>query len=326
MAALHSELQSVHELLRTRRLDRTLTSVAPVTPPSAAPLASAEVTQVLAGGLPRGQVSEIVGPTSSGRTSLAWAALAAATARGEWVALVDTFDRFDPEWGAGAGIELSQLLWVRGQALSKTASAVDPAWVPGVRGVSGPGTLLERTVDRAIKALNLIVQSGVCTLVVLDLIDAPAQGLARIPRSTWLRIQRVIEGSDITVLLLAAAPLARSAGGLSITTGVGSRESGVGRALATGGSIARGGEITTGAGSRESGVAQAIAAGTREISHSRQRSADSRLPVPDSRHDRSRARWKGTHDRSRRLGGLATELRATSPRGFVGELPFLAGC
>jgi hypothetical protein len=202
MAALHSELQSVHELLRTRRLDRTLTSVAPVTPPSAAPFASAAVNQVLAGGLPRGQVSEIVGPASSGRTSLAWAALAAATARGEWVALVDTFDRFDPEWGAGACIELSQLLWVRGQALSKTASAVDPAWVPGVRGVSGPGTLLERTVDRAIKALNLIVQSGVCTLVVLDLIDAPAHGLARIPRSTWLRIQRVIEGSDITVLLL----------------------------------------------------------------------------------------------------------------------------
>jgi hypothetical protein len=273
-------------------------------------------------------VSEIVGPTSSGRTSLAWAALAAATARGEWVALVDTFDRFDPEWGAGAGIELSQLLWVRGQALSKTASAVDPAWVPGVRGVSGPGTLLERTVDRAIKALNLIVQSGVCTLVVLDLIDAPAQGLARIPRSTWLRIQRVIEGSDITVLLLAAAPLARSAGGLSITTGVGSRESG---GEITTGVVIPAGEITAGVGSRESGVAQAIAAGTREILHSRQgslhsrqRSADSRLPVPDSRHDRSR--WKGTHDRSRRLGGLATGLRATSARGVVGELPFLAGC
>jgi recombination protein RecA len=341
MAALHSELQSVHELLRTRRLDRTLTSVAPVTPPSVAPLASAEVTQVLAGGVPRGQVSEIVGPASSGRTSLAWAALAAATARGEWVSLVDTFDRFDPEWGAGAGIELSQLLWVRGQALSKTASAVDPAWVPGVRGVSGPGTLLERTVDRAIKALNLIVQSGVCTLVVLDLIDAPAQGLARIPRSTWLRIQRVIEGSDITVLLLAAAPLARSAGGVSITTGgtiapggaittgVGSRESGVGRALATGVAIATGGESTAGVGSRgATGETrpESVLPVSRERPYSRQITADSQLPTPDSRHDRSRARWKGTHDRSRRLGGLATGLRATSPRGVVGELPFLAGC
>ena len=216
---------------------------------------------------------------------------------GEWVSLVDTFDRFDPERGAAAGIELSQLLWVRGQALSKTASAVDPAWVPGVRGVSGPGTLLERTVDRAIKALNLIVQSGVCTVVVLDLIDAPAQGLARIPRSTWLRIQRVIEGSETTVVLLAAAPLARSAGGVSIATGV---------AITTGGEDA--------------------IPGSRENPYSRQGSSGSRLPVPGSRHDHSRVQWKGASDRSRRLGGLATGLRATSPRGFVGELPLLAGC
>lgn len=288
MAALHSEFHSVHELLRARRLDRTLTSVTPATPPSSAPFASAEVNRALAGGLPRGQISEIVGPVSSGRTSLAWAALAAATARGEWVALVDTFDRFDPEGGAGAGIALSQVLWVRGQALSKTASAVDPAWVPGVRGVSGPGTLLERTVDRAIKALNLIVQSGVCTMVVLDLIDAPPHGLARIPRSTWLRIQRVIEGSDTAVLLLAVAPLARSAGGVSISTGA---------------------EVSV----------------PRERLSPRQGPADSRLPVPGSRHERAGARWKGTHDRSRRLGGLATGLRATSPRGLVGELPFFAG-
>jgi hypothetical protein len=218
---------------------------------------------------------------------------------------------------------------VRGQALSKTASAVDPAWVPGVRGVSGPGTLLERTVDRAIKALNLIVQSGVCTVVVLDLIDAPAHGLARIPRSTWLRIQRVIEGSDITVLLLAPAPLARSAGGLSITTGVGSRESGV--EIATGGEITTGetnatGEFPAGAADAASVSRQTFSPGSREIPYSRPISADSRLPTPDSRNNRSRVHWKGTHDRSRRLGGLATGLRASSPRGFVGELPLLAGC
>ena len=42
----------------------------------------------------------------SGRTSLAWAWLGAATRRGEWVALVDTFDRFDPASGADCGIVL----------------------------------------------------------------------------------------------------------------------------------------------------------------------------------------------------------------------------
>src|SRR4051812_9436854 len=50
----------------------------------------------LGGGLRRGHLSEIVGTPSSGRTTLAVQTLAAATRRGEAVALVDTCDTFDP--------------------------------------------------------------------------------------------------------------------------------------------------------------------------------------------------------------------------------------
>ena len=135
------------------------------------------------------------------------------------MALIDTFDRFDPPTAHACGIELSRLLWVRGQAVSKTAVAIDPAWLPGVRAVNGPGTFMERVIDRAIKSLNLVVQSGVCTLVVLDLIDVPAVALRRLPASTWFRIERAIEGSDTAVLILAAIPVARSAGGRSIRDG-----------------------------------------------------------------------------------------------------------
>jgi len=148
-----------------------------------------------------------------------WAALAAATRRGEAVALVDTFDRFDPPTAAACGIVLPRLLWVRGQAVSKTAVAIDPAWLPGVRAVNGPGTFLERVIDRAIKSLNLVVQSRVCTLVVIDLIDVPAQALRRLPAATWFRIERAIEGSDTAVVILAAQPVARSSGGRSIVMG-----------------------------------------------------------------------------------------------------------
>ena len=161
----------------------------------------------------------MVGPASSGRTSVAWAALAAATRRGESVALIDTFDRFDPPTAHACGIDLSKLLWVRGQAISKTSGAIDPAWLPGVRAVNGPGTFIERVIDRAIKSLNLVVQSGVCTLVVIDLIDVPATALRRLPASTWFRVERAIEGSDTAVLILAAMPVARSAGGRSIVLG-----------------------------------------------------------------------------------------------------------
>jgi len=212
---------AVEALLRERKLDRTLTSTLPerLGEDAVAPLDADALDRGLAGGLPRGQVSEVVGPASSGRTSVAWAALAAATRRGESVALIDTFDRFDPPTAHACGIELSRLLWVRGQALSKTTGAIDPAWLPGVRAVNGPGTFLERVIDRAIKALNLVVQSGVCTMVVLDFIDVPATALRRLPASTWFRIERAIEGSDTAVLILSATPIARSAGGRSIQLG-----------------------------------------------------------------------------------------------------------
>ena len=53
----------------------------------------AEIDRTL-GGLPRGCLTEIVGPVSSGRTSLLTSMLAAATARQETCALVDTDDAF----------------------------------------------------------------------------------------------------------------------------------------------------------------------------------------------------------------------------------------
>ena len=67
----------------------------------------------LAGGLPRGCLSEICGPASSGRTSVLLAALAAATRRQEVCALVDTTDALDAVSAAAAGVELEKLLWIR---------------------------------------------------------------------------------------------------------------------------------------------------------------------------------------------------------------------
>jgi len=208
---------ALEALLRDRKLDRTLTAPPDGEPEAAhASLAVAALDTRLLGGLPRGRLSEIVGPASSGRTSLAWAWLGAATRRGEWVALVDTFDRFDPASGADCGIALDRLLWIRGQPITKTAGALDPGWRPGQRAASGPGTLVERAIDRALKSLNLVLQSGVCTAVVLDLADAPAAGLARVPASTWLRVQRVIDGTETTCLLIGPSPIARSAGGVTL--------------------------------------------------------------------------------------------------------------
>src|SRR5580704_5008103 len=65
------------------------------------------------GGIPRGCLTEIIGPASSGRTSLLIAILAEATVRDEICALVDAEDSFDPTSAAAAGVRLERLLWVR---------------------------------------------------------------------------------------------------------------------------------------------------------------------------------------------------------------------
>jgi hypothetical protein len=67
----------------------------------------------LTGGLPRGCLTEICGPPSSGRTSVMLAALASATRRGEYCAVIDAGDVLDPHSAMAAGVDLERLLWVR---------------------------------------------------------------------------------------------------------------------------------------------------------------------------------------------------------------------
>src|SRR4029079_16530142 len=103
-------------LVRAKELDVTLTAtpgaLAPL-PDRLAPTGSPELDAALGGGLRRGHLSEITGVPSSGRSTLAVQAIAAATDRGEAAALVDTCDTFDPASAADRGVALSRLLWVR---------------------------------------------------------------------------------------------------------------------------------------------------------------------------------------------------------------------
>src|SRR2546425_9887187 len=120
---------ALEAILRTRQLDRTLTTSLPDwgtglasrgTRPGSEPDRDLSPTNIaaldaqLGGGIPRGQISELVGPRSSGRTSLLLQLIAEATGRGELVGLVDALDMLDVESATAAGVDLSRLLWVRG--------------------------------------------------------------------------------------------------------------------------------------------------------------------------------------------------------------------
>ena len=209
MALVRADLES---LLRSRQLDRTLTTALPPPDPVTAgdeAVAATGITLLdahLGGGFPRGQVSELIGPRSSGRTSLLLQALAAATSRGELTAIVDVLDMFDAESAAAAGVDLTRLLWVRGHVVMNPGMCRD---------------MNQRAIEQTLRAFALVLQAGNFGLVVLDAAEAPADAIRRLPFTTWLRLQRMVEGSTTACLLIGSEPMARSAAGLTLRMGIG---------------------------------------------------------------------------------------------------------
>src|SRR6266496_1480901 len=127
------------------------------------------------GGLPRGCLTEIYGPASSGRTSLLLSILAEATAREEVCALVDAEDAFDPASAAESGVRLARLLWVR----------------------CGGGC--HERAEQALKATDLLIQGGGFGVVAMDLGDTPVESARRISLTSWFRLRRAAENTP-TVL------------------------------------------------------------------------------------------------------------------------------
>ena len=141
-----------------------------------------------AGGLPRGCLTEIYGPASSGRTSLLLSILAQATDREEVCALVDTDDAFDPASAAATGVHLDRLLWVR----------------------SGGNA------EHALKAADLLIQGGGFGLVVLDLGDTPPATARRISLTSWFRLRRAVENTPTVLISVARQSNAKTCASLQL--------------------------------------------------------------------------------------------------------------
>jgi recombination protein RecA len=231
-AAASATLAALESALRTKKLDRTLTTALPPLerndPAALTPTDLPPLDMLLRGGLPRGQLSELAGPASSGRTTVLMQLMAASTRRGEIVALVDATDCLDVASAAAAGIDLDRVLWIRGSPIAATGAATGATtrgtagtYRPG-RGATidaqgGPGGVAGRVIERAIKALNLVLQAGGFSIVALDLGDVSIREIRSLPYTTWLRVQRAIEGSDTACVLIVPEPIARSAGGVTLT-------------------------------------------------------------------------------------------------------------
>jgi hypothetical protein len=138
------------------------------------------------GGLPRGALTEICGPASSGRTTLLLSAMAQATAGDYCCALIDASGAFDPASAAAAGVHLPRLLWVR----------------------------CGGNAELALKAADLVVQAGGFGMVAMDLADIPTKSARRISMTSWFRLRRAVENTPAALVVVEREPLANTCASL----------------------------------------------------------------------------------------------------------------
>ncbi len=184
----------------------------------------------LTGGLPRGCLTEICGPASSGRTTLLLAALAAATRRGEFCVVVDASDTLDPQSAAAAGVELERLLWVRCGEDAPKKSTTQQKGCPisrasFAREVGITSQQSEHRLEQVLRATDLLLESGGFGLIILDLGDLPPQSARRIPLTTWFRFRRAVEHKPTILLAIEQQPIAGSCSSLLLQLGLPADES-----------------------------------------------------------------------------------------------------
>jgi recombination protein RecA len=139
----------------------------------------------LTGGLPRGALTEIFGPASSGGTSFLFSALSARTAHEEACALIDGSDTFDPCSAATAGVDLKKLLWVRCHS-----------------------------IDQALRATDLLLQSGGFSFIAVDVSDISPKLVRHVPLDSWFRFRRAVEDTPTILLLLSRESNAKTCASL----------------------------------------------------------------------------------------------------------------
>jgi hypothetical protein len=140
------------------------------------------IDQAIDGGLPKGAITELISPrVSAGSASLIHTLVR--TAHRYFLALIDGRDSFDPSGSGGPGNAcLGHLLWVR------CTKALD-----------------------AIKAADLLLRDGNFPLVIVDLVLSSREELAKIPQTSWYRLQRLVESAPTACLVLTRQGMVSSA-------------------------------------------------------------------------------------------------------------------
>ncbi|MGO9265346.1 MAG: AAA family ATPase [Candidatus Binataceae bacterium] len=168
------------------------------------------VDRLIGGGVVRGRISEIVGPTGAGKTSLAMAFAAMAT-RDEAAAWIEAHDSLDPASLIAAGVEPARMLWVscghphlprarqRSEMELPDESASHYRAGGTEQGAAESARRGQSKVITCLKTAEWVLAAGGFGLVVIDF----GHALRFIPSSAALRLARAAERSGAAIIVLA---------------------------------------------------------------------------------------------------------------------------
>ncbi|CAN5612931.1 hypothetical protein BH20VER1_BH20VER1_30100 [soil metagenome] len=135
----------------------------------------------IGGGLPKSAITELTSShASSGSALLIQVLLTIVQREGQFLALIDGRDSFDPQ--PLGHPRLRHLLWVR------CTKALE-----------------------AIQAADLLLRDGNFPLVILDLVLNAPEELRKIPQTSWYRLQRLVEAVPTAFLVLTRRSIISSA-------------------------------------------------------------------------------------------------------------------
>jgi recombination protein RecA len=136
--------------------------------------------------LRQGAMTELVGPLSSGRTSVLTLCLRTVTRAGGLAALVDVDHVFDPGSADEAGVDLRRVLWVRGEGRRRDA----------------------------LKAIDLLARCPGFRLIALDVGESPP----RVSLSVAFRLRLAARRSGASLLIVGARRVLGGAAAFTVQT------------------------------------------------------------------------------------------------------------
>jgi recombination protein RecA len=130
---------------------------------------------LLGGGLPRGALSELLGRTTSGMTTIALTLIAHAQRRGDAVVFVDLGHTFDAEYAAACGVDLAALVLVQPVRVSEALETIHAFVASRAVGVLVADALAlvqerahgRRQLTKMLDGLQVVLPRTPCTFVAL---------------------------------------------------------------------------------------------------------------------------------------------------------------